>query len=144
MEKELGIHAGHTTADNIFTLTEVECLGACVNAPMVQINDDYYEDLTPESTVQLLRALREAAKTTGAAGGAAGLAGDKGKIDAEGQKGDFSVAGQGRQYAAQGVTIPSPGPLSGRLTCEPKTGVTALKDVKEWDGSLMRKDGLFS
>ena len=108
MEKELGIHAGHTTADNIFTLTEVECLGACVNAPMVQINDDYYEDLTPESTVQLLRALREGAKATGLAGGAAGLAGEQGKGDGkgQGQGGDFAVDGQGRKYAAQGVKIP--------------------------------------
>ena len=38
----------HVTADGKFSWTEVECLGACVNAPMVQINDDYYEDLTPE------------------------------------------------------------------------------------------------
>lgn len=37
-----GIHVGETTKDKLFTLTEVECLGACVNAPMVQINDDYY------------------------------------------------------------------------------------------------------
>ena len=37
-----GIEPGHTTEDNMFTLLEVECLGACVNAPMVQINDDYY------------------------------------------------------------------------------------------------------
>ena len=39
---------GHTTHDGLFTLTEVECLGACANAPMVQINDDNYEDLTAE------------------------------------------------------------------------------------------------
>jgi NADH-quinone oxidoreductase subunit E len=45
---KLGIGIGETTADGTFTLTEVECLGACVNAPMVQINDDFYEDLTPE------------------------------------------------------------------------------------------------
>ncbi len=45
---KLGIDIGETTADGKFTLTEVECLGACVNAPMVQINDDFYEDLTPE------------------------------------------------------------------------------------------------
>lgn len=38
----LGIKAGETTADGLFTLIEVECLGACVNAPMVQINDNYY------------------------------------------------------------------------------------------------------
>ena len=41
-----GMKKGHTTADGLFTLTEVECLGACANAPMVQINDDNYEDLT--------------------------------------------------------------------------------------------------
>lgn len=57
----LGVTPGHTTEDNLFTVLEVECLGACVNAPMVQINDDYYEDLTPESVVSLLTALKEAA-----------------------------------------------------------------------------------
>jgi NADH dehydrogenase (ubiquinone) flavoprotein 2 len=65
IEEELGIHSGHTTEDKVFTLLEVECLGACVNAPMMQINDDYYEDLTPETTVQLLRALRASAKEGG-------------------------------------------------------------------------------
>jgi len=55
----LGVSPGHTTEDNLFTVIEVECLGACVNAPMVQINDDYYEDLTPESVVALLTALKE-------------------------------------------------------------------------------------
>ena len=44
-----GLKKGHTTPDGLFTLTEVECLGACANAPMVQINDDNYEDLTFES-----------------------------------------------------------------------------------------------
>lgn len=52
-ESHLGIKNGQTTADGMFTLTEVECLGACCNAPMVQINDDYYEDLTCESLVKL-------------------------------------------------------------------------------------------
>jgi NADH-quinone oxidoreductase subunit E len=56
-KKHLGIELGETTADGKFTLIEVECLGACVNAPMAQINDDYYEDLTPENTVSLLQAL---------------------------------------------------------------------------------------
>ena len=45
---------GHVTADGIFSWREVECLGACCNAPMVQINDDYYEDLTPENFAKLL------------------------------------------------------------------------------------------
>lgn len=49
---------GDTSADGLFTLTEVECLGACVNAPILQIDDDYYEDLDYESTVQLLEAFK--------------------------------------------------------------------------------------
>ena len=54
IEKKLDIHNGETTKDGQFTLTEVECLGACCNAPMVQINDDYYEDLTPEIMVDII------------------------------------------------------------------------------------------
>jgi len=56
--KEMGMQKGETTADGLFTLTEVECLGACVNAPMVQINDDYYEDLDYESTKRILEDLK--------------------------------------------------------------------------------------
>ena len=52
-----GLRKGHTTEDGLFTLTEVECLGACANAPMVQINDDNYEDLTEESMGAILDAL---------------------------------------------------------------------------------------
>jgi NADH-quinone oxidoreductase subunit E len=52
-----GMRKGHTTEDGLFTLTEVECLGACANAPMVQINDDNYEDLTEESMGAILDAL---------------------------------------------------------------------------------------
>ena len=52
-----GLRKGHTTKDGLFTLTEVECLGACANAPMVQINDDNYEDLTEESMAAILDAL---------------------------------------------------------------------------------------
>ena len=44
----------HVSADGLFSWTEVECLGACVNAPMVQINYDYYEDLTPETLSRIL------------------------------------------------------------------------------------------
>lgn len=46
--KARGLHKGHTTPDGLFSLTEVECMGNCASAPMVQINDDNYEDLTPE------------------------------------------------------------------------------------------------
>jgi NADH-quinone oxidoreductase subunit E len=52
-----GLRKGHTTEDGLFTLTEVECLGACANAPMVQINDDNYEDLTDASMTAILDAL---------------------------------------------------------------------------------------
>jgi NADH-quinone oxidoreductase subunit E len=52
-----GMRKGHTTEDGLFTLTEVECLGVCANAPMVQINDDNYEDLTFDSMTAILEAL---------------------------------------------------------------------------------------
>ena len=55
--RKRGLKKGHTTADGLFTLTEVECLGACANAPMVQINDDNYEDLTAASMGAILDAL---------------------------------------------------------------------------------------
>ena len=60
----LGIGIGETTKDNKFTLVEVECLGACVNAPMVQINDDYYEDLNSESMLTLIDKLAKGEKIT--------------------------------------------------------------------------------
>ncbi|KAJ1981594.1 NADH:ubiquinone oxidoreductase 24 [Dimargaris verticillata] len=59
IKSHLGIDVGETTADKMFTLVEVECAGACVNAPVLAINDDYYEDLTPKSVVQLLEALKK-------------------------------------------------------------------------------------
>jgi NADH-quinone oxidoreductase subunit E len=49
-----GLRKGHTTEDGLFTLSEVECLGACANAPMAQINDYYFEDLTAESMAQII------------------------------------------------------------------------------------------
>ena len=54
-----GCNLGETSKDNKFTLVEVECLGACCNAPMIQINDDYYEDLTEENFKNLLLKLKE-------------------------------------------------------------------------------------
>ncbi len=56
-EDYLNIKNGETDENKLFTLTEVECLGACCNAPMVQINDDYYEDLTPDSLQEILENL---------------------------------------------------------------------------------------
>ncbi|RVT40922.1 complex I 24 kDa subunit family protein [Sphingobium algorifonticola] len=55
--KNKGLIKGHTTPDGLFTLTEVECLGACANAPMVQINDDNYEDLDYDKTIAVLDTL---------------------------------------------------------------------------------------
>ncbi|MEO5354511.1 MAG: NADH-quinone oxidoreductase subunit NuoE [Magnetococcus sp. XQGC-1] len=54
LKDRLRIQLGETTEDKRFTLSEVECLGACVNAPMMQINDDYYENLTPAKAVEIL------------------------------------------------------------------------------------------
>ncbi len=111
-EDELGIHHGQTTKDGIFTMTEVECLGACANAPMVQINDDFYEDLTYDTTVELLKALRHAAQATGTNSGSTGA----------------------------DVKVPSPGPLSQRKSCEPAGGLTCLTS-EPWGNETLRKDG---
>jgi NADH-quinone oxidoreductase subunit E len=55
--KQRGLAKGKTTPDGLFTLTEVECLGACANAPMVQINDDNFEDLTFDTMAEILERL---------------------------------------------------------------------------------------
>lgn len=58
-EKHLGIKNGETTPDYMFTIQEVECLGACANAPMIQVNGEWvYEDLNPENMVKLLEDLK--------------------------------------------------------------------------------------
>ncbi|EHL29347.1 NADH-quinone oxidoreductase subunit NuoE [Legionella drancourtii] len=54
LQKKLGIKLGETTDDGRFTLRSVECLGACVNAPMMQVDKDYHENLTPESIDKVL------------------------------------------------------------------------------------------
>jgi NADH-quinone oxidoreductase subunit E len=61
LERKLGIGLGQTTRDKKFTLSEVECLGSCGTAPVAQINDDYYENLTPEGVVQLIDQLAKQA-----------------------------------------------------------------------------------
>ena len=57
LSKKLGIGLGETTADGRFTLKEVECLGACVNAPMMQIGNTYHENLTEEKIDQIIDSL---------------------------------------------------------------------------------------
>jgi NADH-quinone oxidoreductase subunit E len=56
--QKLGISIDESTPDGLFTLVEVECLGACVNAPILQVNDDFYEDLDGPATERLIDALR--------------------------------------------------------------------------------------
>lgn len=57
LQGRLGIKLGETTTDGKFTLKEVECLGACANAPMLQIGKDYYENLTPAKLDEILDGL---------------------------------------------------------------------------------------
>jgi NADH dehydrogenase (ubiquinone) flavoprotein 2 len=146
IESHLGIHAGQTTADGLFTFTEVECLGACVNGPMIQINDDYYEDLTPESTISLLKALRAGAEVAGMTGGDRGLGKEEAKKGAitgqdPGVKSGSNISNQEEKtYQAHGVKVPAPGPLSGRHSCEPKGGLTSLTS-EMWGTEVLRKDG---
>ncbi|KAI9301073.1 thioredoxin-like [2Fe-2S] ferredoxin-domain-containing protein [Cunninghamella echinulata] len=98
LTSELGIQPGETTKDGKFTLVEVECAGACVNAPVMAINDDYYEDLTPETTKKLLDNLKSNKPIT-------------------------------------------PGPQSGRHTCEYAPGVyTTLNDEPYGPGFRVRED----
>lgn len=54
LEKKLGVCLGETTADGRYTLRSVECLAACVNAPMMQVDKDYHENLTPEKIDEVL------------------------------------------------------------------------------------------
>ena len=56
--KKLNIKVGDTTPDKMFTISEVECLGSCGTAPMMQVNDDYHENLTTEKIDKLLQELR--------------------------------------------------------------------------------------
>ena len=58
LKRRLGIEVGQTTTDGMFTLLEVECLGSCGTAPMMQVNDVYYENLTEERVDQILEELR--------------------------------------------------------------------------------------
>ncbi len=61
LEEKLGIKKGETTPDEMFTLISVECLGSCTTAPMMQINDTYYENLTREKVDAILEELRSKA-----------------------------------------------------------------------------------
>lgn len=58
LESELGIKKGETTPDGLFTISEVECLGSCGTAPVIQVNEDYYENLDEEKLKQLINELK--------------------------------------------------------------------------------------
>jgi NADH-quinone oxidoreductase subunit E len=86
-QRNLGIGLKETTPDGKFTLVEVECLGTCVNAPVVQINDDFYEDLDPAKMEKLLDALAKGMPVTpGSQSGRQGSAPDGGPTTLLGTK----------------------------------------------------------
>lgn len=58
LTEKLGIRPGETTPDGKYTLLEVECLGSCGTSPVIQINEDYYEELTPEKVDRILDSLK--------------------------------------------------------------------------------------
>jgi NADH dehydrogenase (ubiquinone) flavoprotein 2 len=91
IEKNLGIKNGETTKDGMFTLLEVECLGACANAPMVQLNDDFYEMLTPKTTVELLDACKAGAPPKLTKWGSLPM---NGQLSCEGPMGKTSLLGE--------------------------------------------------
>ena len=62
IKDELKLNLGDTSDDGLFTLSKVECLGACVNAPILQVNDDFYEDLDYSSSIQILKNFKSGKK----------------------------------------------------------------------------------
>lgn len=88
IEEHVGIKEGQTSADGLFTLREVECLGSCANAPMIQMNDDYYECLTPKTTVELLEACKAGAPPAMGKWGSLPM---NGQVSCEGPKGKTSL-----------------------------------------------------
>jgi NADH dehydrogenase (ubiquinone) flavoprotein 2 len=121
ISQHLGIKQGETTADGLFTFIEVECLGACVNAPMIQINDDYYEDLTPETVVKLLDALKHSAAAVGKAAPSP------------------STAATAASAIPSAAEVHKAGPMTGRDTCENSAGLTNLTS-EPWGIETTRKE----
>lgn len=90
IEDYLQIEEGETTEDGLFTLREVECLGSCANAPMVQMNDDYYECLTPATTIELLKACQAGSPPPMGKWGSLPM---NGQVSCEGPQGKTSLFG---------------------------------------------------
>ncbi len=97
--EKFGIGHGQTTEDGMFTLTEVECLGACCNAPMVQINDDYYEDLTPETLISVMETLK--------GGGEAKIGSQIGRVTSEPEGGPLTLTTGPAPQTADAPNAPS-------------------------------------
>ncbi len=68
LEDRLGVKVGQTTGDKMFSLSEVECLGSCGTAPVIQVNDDYHENQTPESMLGLIDELAKQAESASTPG----------------------------------------------------------------------------
>ncbi|CCU81786.1 unnamed protein product [Blumeria hordei] len=136
INNHLGITPGHTTEDGLFTYVEVECLGACVNAPMVQINDEYYEDLTPESTVSLLKALQASVTDVESSKTDSNGKDENARVD---EKTKASKKNTADQATIKVGKMPAPGPMSSRKTCENLAGLTNLTSPP-WGIEAFRKD----
>jgi len=94
---------GQVTEDGAFSWIEVECLGACSNAPMVQINDEYYEDLTATSFGKLLEDLRAGRKVK--------VGSQTGRVSSEPLGGPFTLTGIGK---AKSPSKSKPNPIQGQ------------------------------
>jgi NADH dehydrogenase (ubiquinone) flavoprotein 2 len=109
---------------------------------MVQINDDFYEDLTPESVVALLKALQASAKDVETTSSSSEVEAGKGALTGE-DKNVKSGSDVGKETVRtskkDGVPVPAPGPLSGRQTCENSAGLTNLTS-EMWGPEVFRKD----
>lgn len=124
---KLGIDVGDTTKDMNFTVVEVECLGACVNAPVVQVNDDYYEDLDADSMAKIIDALSAGEKLT--------IGSQSGRHTSE--PAGISVSASPKKTAAK-ASVKKPAALKKVATIDKKT--TAKKIVvKKKSATVVKK-----
>ncbi len=116
IKDKTGAGAGETSTDGAFTVVEVECLGACVNAPMVQINDDYYEDLDYQRTGELIDALAK---------------GEAPKIGSQiGRKGSQALSGPTTLLEPPKVVVPKKTPAKAKAEAAPDAAPKAKPKPK--------------
>lgn len=109
---------------------------------MVQINDDFYEDLTPESVVALLKALQSSAKDIETTASSSSVEAGKGALTGEDKnvKSGADVGkDSGRISEKEGVPVPAPGPMSSRKSCENSAGLTSLTS-KMWSTEVFKDE----